>query len=240
MFISISTFSQKKSKGIGVIERFNPKFSYSPPQRDSVASTGLTIALLTPIFINDEINKSGSPWSDFAKAMANDVEELLTSKGFKVRGPFNTIDEMVYGDKQYSNFVIEIKIDLDIKNDRKFKTGLNLLGGSSLSYKVDKGDVTVNSSLILTAISCFTSEKLWKKNLDNKQQNFSYEGTIKWNGYPDVITEFKQDVSLYNPVCKSLEDVYKTSFETLYKQFDKNEMLNISKEAKKSDGQRRN
>ena len=71
MFISISTFSQKKNKGIGVIERFNPKFSYSPPQRDSVAITGLTIALLTPIFINDEINRAGSPWTDFAKAMAN-------------------------------------------------------------------------------------------------------------------------------------------------------------------------
>jgi hypothetical protein len=239
LFIFQSTLAQKRNRGVGETERYNPKFSYSPPERDSVASTGLTIALLTPIFIDQEINKSGSPWTDFSKSMANDVEELLTAKGFKVRGPFSSVDEMVFSDKQNSDFIVQITIDMTVKNDRKFKTGMNLLG-STLSYKVDKGDVTVNSTVILTAISCFTSEKLWKKNLDIAQQNFTYSGTVKWDGYPSFLTEFKQDVSLYNPICKNLEEVYKSSFGILYRQFDKNEMANIAKEARKSDGARRN
>jgi hypothetical protein len=37
--------AQKKNKGVGEIERQNPKFAYSPDRRDSVTSTGL-IALL--------------------------------------------------------------------------------------------------------------------------------------------------------------------------------------------------
>lgn len=239
LFLFQTTQAQKRNRGVGETERYNPKFSYSPPERDSVASTGLTIALLTPLFIDQEINKSGSPWSDFAKSMANDVEELLTAKGFKVRGPFSSIDEMVFSDKQNSDFIVQISIDMNIKNDRKFRTGMNLLG-STLSYKVDKGDVSINANVILTAISCFTSEKLWKKNLDIDQQNFTYSGTVKWDGYPSFITEFKQDVNLYNPICKNLEEIYKSSFGILYRQFDKNEMANIAKEARKSDGARRN
>ena len=241
-FTGQETQAQKRGRGVGVAERVNPNFSYSPPQRDSVASTGLTIAILNPIFLDEDINKAGSPWSDFAKTMANDVEELLTAKGFKVRGPFGSIDEMVYGDKQNSDFIIQIVIDLDIKVDRKMKTGMNLLnlGSSNLSYRVDKGDVTINSNVNLTAISCFTTEKLWKKNLSITQKNFTYAGTVKWDGYPSVVTEFKQDVNLWNPVCKNLEEIYKSSFDILYRQFDKNEMANIAREARKSDGARRN
>jgi hypothetical protein len=98
----------------------------------------------------------------------------------------------------------------------------------------------MNSNVILTAMSCFTSEKLWKKNLDIAQQNFTYSGTVKWNGYPSFVTEFKQDVSLWNPVCKNLEEIYKASFDILYKQFDKDEMANIAKESRKADKDRRN
>src|SRR6266487_3183264 len=95
LIIGQKSQAQKRNKGIGAVERYNPNFSYSPSQRDSVAATGLTIALLKPIFIDDDINKAGTPWDEFSKAMANDVEELLTAKGYKVRGPFNSIDEMV-------------------------------------------------------------------------------------------------------------------------------------------------
>lgn len=240
LILTITSQAQKRNKGTGEIEKYNPKFSYSPPQRDSVASTGLTIALLTPIFIDQDINKAGAPWNDFAKAMANDVEELLTAKGFRVRGPFNSIDEMVFSDKQNCDFIVQISIDLNLKNDRIYKSGLNLFGGSGLSYKVAKGDVTMNSTVILTAISCFTNEKLWKKSLDIAEQNFTYTGTVKWEGAPNFITEFKQEINLWNPVCRNLEETYKSSFGILYKQFDKDEMANIAKEAKKSDGSRRN
>ena len=44
----------KKKKGEEE-EKYNPKFSYSPETRDSVASSGITIALLNPIFINKDI-----------------------------------------------------------------------------------------------------------------------------------------------------------------------------------------
>jgi hypothetical protein len=71
--------AQKNSRGIGQVERLNPSFTFSPAQRDSVAITGLTVALLKPTFMDGDMNKAGSPWSDFSKSMANDIEELLAN-----------------------------------------------------------------------------------------------------------------------------------------------------------------
>jgi hypothetical protein len=238
LLISQAVFAQKKDKGIAATEKYVPKFSYSPPERSAVASTGITIALLAPIFLDKEISQAGNPWSDLAKSMANDVEELLTAKGFKVRGPFNSVDEMVFTDKENSDFVVQIFIDMEITNDRKWKSKYNVLS-ESVSYKVEKGNVNANTKLILTAISCFTSEKLWKKNLDLPQHNFTYSGTVKWDGYPTSVVEMALDNSLFNPVSKYLEEIYPQYFEILFNQFDKDEMANLAKEARKSDGDKR-
>ena len=231
--------AQKKNKGISDVGRYNPRFSYSPAQRDSIANTGITIALLKPVFIDNDINQAGTPWDEFSKAMATDVEELLTAKGFKVRGPFNTADEMVFSDKQNSDFVIQISIDMNIRYERKWKTKYNILF-STTTYLIDKADVTLNSNVILTAVSCFTSEKIWKKNLDISNKSFSYNGSERYDAEPTFFAEMKRDVNLWNPMSKNLEDIYKGAFDILWKQFDKNEMKNVSKEAKKSDGARRN
>lgn len=238
VLILVHTESNAQKVKSGEKGKINPTFSYSPPQRDSIASTGLTIAILKPVFMDETMNKFGSPWTDFSKKMAEDVEALLTAKGFRVRGPFTTVDEMVFGDKQSSDFMMQIVIDLGIKDDKQVKTGLNLLG-STLSYKITKGDVSINSNVILTAVSCFTNEKIWKKNLTMSMKNFTYEGSLKWTAEPDFLVEFQNDVNLWNPMCRQLVEIYKDSFDILYRQFDKNEMANIAREARKSDGVKR-
>lgn len=240
LFLALSTNAQKrKNKDATTEERINPTFSYSPPTRESVASTGITIALLNPIFINRDINAAGSPWSDFAKAMANDVEDLLTSKGFKVKGPYSSLDEMVVSDKMSSDFIMQISIDIEPKIQRKWKELFVLLSSGKL-YKVDNGDVSINGKVLLTALSSFSAEKLWKKDLDLNQKNFSYTGSVRWpTTNVNPITEFNQDVNLWNPTCKNLEDLYKESFDILYKQFEKAEMKNIAEMSRKTDKDRR-
>ena len=162
LILGQASFAQKnKNKNAVEAERINPKFSYSPLTRDSVASTGLTIALLNPLFIDKDIRGAGSPWSDFVKAMGSDIEELLTSKGFKVRGPFNSIDEMVVTDKLNSDFIIKISIDYDPSLQRKWKQSY-VMFSNAYQYQVIQGDFTINGKVQLTALSCFSSEKLWK------------------------------------------------------------------------------
>jgi hypothetical protein len=233
---------QKKGKGVSEVSKVNPKFSYSPEQREQVASSGLTIALLTPSFSVKEMNEAGIPWSDFLNSMINDIEELLTSKGFKVRGPVKSVDELVYSDKSNSDLILQITIDLNVKNDRNFKTGVNFgFGmGNTYFYKVEKGNVSMSCDVILTAYSCFTYQKLWKKNIDITNKDFSYVGSVKWDGEPSTIVEFKQDANLWNPICNNMEIFYKDIFSILYKQFDREEVASIAKESRIADKDKRN
>jgi hypothetical protein len=230
---------KERKKNAGAEERYNPNFSYSPATRDSVASTGITIALLTPIFIDKDIDAFGNPFSDFSKALTSDVEELLISKGFKVRGPFNSIDEMVTPDKFNSDFIIRIGIDMSPKVQRTWKNVLSLLSSSGL-YRVGKGDVSINAKVQLTAMACFTAEKLWKKDLDVVQKNFNYSGSVNWpSNNVAPMAELQQEVNLWNPFCKKMEEVYKESLDILYKQFDKDEMTSVANESRKTDKERR-
>lgn len=233
------SFAQRKKKGVEE-ERINPSFSYSPLTRDSVGSTGLTIALLNPIFINKDIQRFGSPFSDFAKAMASDVEELLSSKGFKVRGPFSSIDEMVIPDKLNSDFIIQISLDIEPNTHRTMKQFQNFLT-NAITYQVVKGDVSFSGKVHLKALSCFSSEKLWIKDLDISEKRFSYTGSVRFpTSNVNQFTELNQDVNLWNPVCKILEEYYKESFDILYKQFAKDEMIPVAELSRKTDKDRRN
>ena len=237
---SFAQKKDKKKKGEKE-ERINPKFSYSPESRESVASTGITIALLNPVFSNRDL-RGASPWSDFAKAMASDIEELLVSKGFKVKGPYSSIDDMVVSDKTNSDFILRISIDLEPNLQRKLKQlyVLNLGGPSTYQYLVTQGDGSISGKVQLTALSCFSSEKLWKKDLDINEKKFSYSGSIKWpTSTINPYAELQQDVNLWNPVCKMMEEVYKEAFDIFYKQFAKEEMAPVAEESRKTDKDKR-
>ena len=234
-----SPAQKKQNKNSVEVEKIYPKFSYSPLARENVGSTGLTIALLNPVFLDKDIKRLGSPFSDFAKAMASDLDEVLISKGFRVIGPFSSFDEMVVSDKNNSDFILEISIDIEPSTIRRWQTIMQLLSSANL-YKVSQGDVSFNGKVSLIAHSCFSKEKLWIKNLDLNQKKFSYSGSVKWpTSNVNQFEELNQDVNLWNPFCKILEEYYKESFDIFYKQFEKAEMANIAKDSRKIDKERR-
>ncbi len=222
----LNSFSQKGAS------RYNPQFKFEPQKRESVASANVTIALLKPIFIDKEISRAGTPWDDFSIKMQTDIEEMLLAKGFKVRGPFNTRDEMLFNDKQNSDFTLEIGIDLSVDIQRDWKTVLALIGSNYL--RVKKGNVNISSSVVMTAKSNFSGEKLWKKNIQLSQKNFSYTGDAKWS-YKEItfLNEFKEDNNLFNPISKQLEIIYSEALTVLWNQFDVNEMKGVANESKK-------
>ena len=51
------------------------------------------------------------------QAMRSEFEEILTSKGFRILGPYQSFDDMPYSDKKkaYLSLIPEIKINFDTK-----------------------------------------------------------------------------------------------------------------------------
>jgi hypothetical protein len=167
--------------------------------------------------------------------MNNDFEELLTAKGFKIRGPFRSRDEMVYSDKINSDFAFLVEIDLQPTWNRSFDQLLGLGGLISpthtYQYKT-KGEVTFGGNLVITATSAQYGEKIWKKNIALDKASFTYTGSVKWNNIPSVADELKQDNVFYNLVARELEKFYTQAMGLAWQQIEVEEMKTVAAQAK--------
>ncbi len=241
LFIPLCFSANAQKSKSSSLPRYSPKYSYEPPKRDSVASANVTIALMKPIFLLGDYNGNNEePYTKFSSKMVNDIEALLSAKGYKVRGPFSSRDEMVFNDKQNSDFTLEISIDYNAEVQRNWKSYYSIIG-SYFTYGVKNGNVNITASVIMTAKSNFTGEKLWKKNLDLGAKSFSYTGSVRWDTEDLTFRrELTEDNNFWNPYTKELEIVYGEALTKLWNQFDVNEMKSIANEAKKEKERNKN
>lgn len=218
--------------------RVPARFDFSPPSRKEAGATKLTIALLNPVYIGKEPEYFVAPFAEMASSMNNDFEELLTAKGFTIRGPFRSRDEMVYSDKTGSDFAFTVEIDLHPTYNRKTEEVISFAvlapGGYSTSYKM-KGEITLGGTLVITASSPQYGEKLWKKNIALDKTSFTYTGTIKWTRPPSVSEELRQDNLFYNVLARELEKFYTQALGLAWQQIDAEEMKAVAEQAKKAD-----
>lgn len=168
--------------------------------------------------------------------MANDFQELLTAKGFTIRGPFGSHDEMVYNDKLNSNFDLEVSIDLNPEYNRHYKayTNWGQFYTKTYTYKTS-GEVTLGGSLVVKARSPQHNELLWTKNIALDRNTFTYIGSLKWDNPPSLAEELKQDNVVYNTIARELEKYYQQAMSLAWQQIDPDEMKGIADEAKKAD-----
>ena len=222
--------------------RVLPSFSFTPKSNASPGSLDMSIAIVQPVFVSKDAEFLVSPFPEMAITMGNDFEEMLTSKGFTVKGPFASRDNMVYTEKKTTDFIIQIEIDLRIGSDCKaiyhanFNPLLILLGGSSNSFYTMEGNITLGGNLIITALSPQYGEKIWKKQISLSNITFNYVGNIKWTGEPTTAEQLMKDNRFYNSFVAMLEKFYITALDVVWSQIDPAEMKLITKQAKEADG----
>jgi hypothetical protein len=214
--------------------RIPARFDFSPPSRTQAGATAMTIALVRPIYITKNPEYYVAPFSEMSTNMGNDFEEMLTAKGFKIRGPFGSRDEMVYNDKQSCDFAFSAEIDLQPTYNRKYKYDAGLGAIVPASYRMS-GEITLGGNLVLTASSPQYGEKIWKKNIALDKASFTYSGTTKWNNIPSVAEELKEDNLFYNTLSRELEKFYDKAMNLAWKQIEAEEMKSVADQAKKAD-----
>lgn len=226
------------------IQRTPAKFDFTPPSRSQMASTDITIAIVKPTYIDKNAEYFVPPFNEMATSMGNDFEELLTAKGFTVRGPFGSRDEMTYNDKLNSGFVLEISIDLQPHYNRMKTTiahkpsfGELLVdknAPTTYTYRIN-GEITFAGNLVINARSSRYGELIWKKNIALQPSSFNYIGTLTWRDIPSMADELNQDNQVYNTVSTELEKYYLKSLSLAWQQIDPEEMKTVADQAKKSD-----
>jgi len=221
--------------------RNQAKFDFVPPAKDVAGSANMSIAIVKPVFVSNVAEYLESPFPEMAVNMGNDFEELLAAKGFTMRGPFNSKDEMVFNDKVNSSFILEISIDLAplyTINYAVTQVGVGaslLFGGSPISQFTTGGTVTFGGNLVLTASSPQYGEKIWKKNIALEKSTFTFIGSEKWNSRPNMADLLKQDNLVYNTIVAELDKIYNKSLDLVWRQIDPNEMKIVTEQAKKAD-----
>lgn len=221
------------------IQRLPPKFDFSPPSRVQSGEAGLTLALVNPSYVQKNAAENLiSPYSDMAGKMGEDFQELMTAKGFTIRGPFGSRDEMTFTDKTNSDIALTVSINLEREYNRKYISKATF--GSLLSQELGssitmKGEIVFRPSLVITAYSPQYGELLWKKNITLKPSVFSYTGTKTYTEVPQWADELKQDNSVYNIISEELDKIYKEAMQLAWQQIDVAEMKTVATQAKKAD-----
>ncbi len=245
--LSLFSCSSQKNTSATVapaVQRVPAKFDFTPPSRSKMASTDITIAIVKPMYVDKNAEYFVPPFNEMATSMGNDFEELLTAKGFTVRGPFGTRDEMTYNDKLNSSFILEISIDLQPHYNRRKTTITHAPSFGDLlttknapttyTYKIS-GEITFGGYLVINARSSKYGELIWKKNIALQPSSFNYIGLLTWADIPSMADELNQDNQVYNTVSVELEKYYLKAISLAWQQIDPEEMKTVAEQGKKAD-----
>lgn len=151
---------------IPLVEREIIVFEYVPTEMAVPGSADVTFAVVdTQVNIgNSTAGTGGSLFNDFASSMTKDFMEILTARGFGVRGPFNTYDEMTFPDKKDSDLILTAKFEINPDVSRVPLRIDSDGAGFFLNPSVETV-VSVKGRIDLILSESLTNEKMWTKSV---------------------------------------------------------------------------
>lgn len=212
------------------VRRIEPNFDYNPAET-TPGKTDITFAAVGSQF-DIPFGQTAVPiFKRFADNMANDFGEIITARGYTLRGPFQTFDEMTFVDKDNSNLILNAKVDLqsDLSGtDVRFAKSLLTSGGS---FKVS-GQVLVTGRISLIISESLTNEKMWTKSVNITP--ITVELT-PMSGYPrsniTVADVLQNDDKFYTSLGLKLDRQYQEIMNRTYGYLDPREMTLLNKQA---------
>jgi len=149
-------------------------------------------------------------------------------------GPFETTEEVVYADKEQSDFYLRTNLDLSVDVSSvglKEKVSLaSLISGDDESNYQFVGDIRFGGKIRLAAYETLTGERLWVKTVDLPAKTVGIDGqdTFAEDEFAEAI---QRDAGVRNPVTVALEEYYQTFMEATWAYMDPNEMSVLKAQA---------
>lgn len=97
--------------------------------------------------------------------MASDIEELIIAKGFRMKGPYQAYDEMVFEDKKGTDILIQIEIALQLTAFEGGWRPISSILGAAYSTYVYNAKVSLVGKINLSGVEPLTNEKIWSKSV---------------------------------------------------------------------------
>lgn len=106
-------------------------------------------------------------------ALNNNFESILTAKGFNTKGPYQTFDDIAYGDKKQMYLAVVPRLNLAVvqKSD-----GVSC----KATHCVDSGNVQITGEMLLKVIEPLTGQSMLNKRINLSDFNISESYTKEW------------------------------------------------------------
>ncbi len=205
-----------------------PVFDYSPTSPVAPGSAGLKIAFFKPSYSGNFEYANRSPFKQFKNSMSVDFEEILSSRGYIIKGPYEAYDFMTYSDKNECELGLFIDLDLNIQQTSggwKVNPGF---GSYTVGNQIYQGTLDLSGKISIYVRETFTKQQLLVKSVPVPQ----YDLHVKSEGKYDIGSTGipVDDPGIHNPISKALAEFYKTTMQQAWDLLDKDELLHIKKQ----------
>jgi hypothetical protein len=209
-----------------------PDFDFSPPIPVAPGSAGIKIGMIDPVYSGNFLYSNKSPFMQFRKNMGKDFEEILTARGYILKGPYEAYDLMTYSDKNECELGLDIEIDLNIlqtsggwNHVQPTSYGYGVTGGNYSEYA---GTLNLSGKITISVIETFTRQKLLVKSVPVPQEDIIVKAEARFAlGSTGLPTD---DPGVHNPIAKSLSNFYKTTMRRGWEMLAKEELEHVQKQ----------
>ncbi len=231
-----------------------PKFQFPIPNTAVPGSAKTTIAIV-------QATPNNQAFNTFNSRFVQDLQNVLVARGYNVKGPFPTIDDMTYSDKKDSDFILRYGLSgnyifTNVKTTQSADesqlppaeekliwngTYTSLLGlpvkNINGQAKYFSGNFIVSSKINLELDESLSGEKLWMKTIDISANPEPFDTSaphaIANNEDPTVALEKTtyMDQGMTNALNKALNSIYNNAFTAIWNQLDPMELRDLKKQA---------
>lgn len=204
-------------------------FDYKTSTLSQPGSANLLVGLVRPKYAEQFRNGQSELFASFRQYMGNDIEELLVDRGYRIKGPFDSFDDMIFEDRKDADIALEVEIVPEFTaREGSWSTYRNIFSVSANSANKVYYGYTGTASLIgkinLIAYEPLSHQKIWVKsvpippvqNINLSTANKRLEGT-------NLTNEFYNDVAVYNAIGTALSQQYASTFKKIDIQLDPRE-----------------
>ena len=192
-------------------------FDYTPREA-TPGSADVTFAV-----IGAQIDTPVGLFRNFARNMASDFGEILTARGFSVKGPFKEYDLMTYSDKEGSDLVLTAEVE--------FTSDLTQLNYTTFSRV--KGPLTVSCHINLVAYESITNNRLWTKSAAITPLRVELISRKTYPNGANLHTLLVNENRFYTDLGGALKAQYTEIMNRIYGYLEPKEMTVVKQAAKK-------
>lgn len=206
-------------------------FEFTPPVPVKSGSAGFVVGLVKPTYPITFQSSRTELFQNLRKSLGADIEELIISNGFSLKGPYEALDEMIFEDKKRTEMLIQIEIAPAFTAVQgNWRDSYNpLLNTHNYSYS---GKASLVGKITLTGKEPLTNEKIWVKSVSIPNiENIAIATTGRYARPLDEI-EILEDPGVYNAIGNALQSQYKGIMEKIAIHFNSEEFNSLKSQIK--------